>query len=49
MNSVETLIFIVFYSSLSLLVNTISRVTLFYMVHGSEHEWLFNVLKVFLL
>ena len=46
---VEILIFIVFYPSPSLYVNTISRISLFYVAHGSEHEWLCNVLKVFLL
>ena len=46
---VEILIFMAFYSSSSLHVNTISIITLFYVAHGSEHGWLFNVLKLFLL
>ena len=49
MNSCWNFDFIVFYSSSSLHVNTTSGTTLFYVAHGSEHEWLFNILKVFLL
>ena len=37
--------FTVFYLTSSLHVNTITRVTSFYMVNGSEHEWLFNIFK----
>ena len=28
-------------------VYIISTITLFYVVHGSEHKWLFNALKLF--
>ena len=45
MNSCWILIFIAFYSSSSWHVNTISIINLSYVVHGSEHEWLFNVFK----
>ena len=36
-----------FYSLSSLIIDIISIITLFYVVHGSEHKWLFNALKLF--